>query len=258
MGQELGALRAASSLLPASAPPPAAQVDEAQALASELAAAFGRLVAHYRKPCGLSPEEARKLAASAPADYRQHILDKPPAEVDLCDLGWLAERDPALSLERWEEIKEAAGAEVRSGYRAGQALEGGPRCAWERARFLAVRAELTGAYRPRTAGEQHLVDQLAQWQVLLWQWQEMMTGYARVISKGLEVTRREGAGYDPPRQSAADGLEQAARTVERLHRLYLRTLRALQDQRRLGPPVVVRRAGQVNIGQQQVNVAGRP
>jgi hypothetical protein len=41
--------------------------------------------------------------------------------------------------------------------------------------------------------------------------------------------------------------------VERCHRLYLRTLGALQDLRRR-PPVVVRRAGQVNIGGQQVNV----
>jgi hypothetical protein len=43
--------------------------------------------------------------------------------------------------------------------------------------------------------------------------------------------------------------------VERLHRLYLRTLRALQDQRQLQPAVVVRRAGQVNVAQQQINVA---
>ena len=34
------------------------------------------------------------------------------------------------------------------------------------------------------------------------------------------------------------------------------TLRALQERRRLGAPVVVRRANQVNIAQQQVNVAG--
>jgi hypothetical protein len=37
--------------------------------------------------------------------------------------------------------------------------------------------------------------------------------------------------------------------------LYLRTLRALQEMRRL-PPVVVRAAGQVNIGQQQVTMTG--
>jgi hypothetical protein len=48
--------------------------------------------------------------------------------------------------------------------------------------------------------------------------------------------------------------------VERLHRLYLGTLQALQDQRRLQPPVVVRRAGQVNVAHQQIHVtaaAGR-
>jgi hypothetical protein len=42
--------------------------------------------------------------------------------------------------------------------------------------------------------------------------------------------------------------------VERCHRIYLRTLKALQDLRRR-TPVIVRRAAQVNIGQQQVNVA---
>jgi hypothetical protein len=46
--------------------------------------------------------------------------------------------------------------------------------------------------------------------------------------------------------------------VERCHRLYLRTLRALQDQQRLQPPVVVRRAGQVNVAHQQINVAASP
>jgi hypothetical protein len=46
--------------------------------------------------------------------------------------------------------------------------------------------------------------------------------------------------------------------VERLHRLWLRTLRALQDQRRLQPPVVVRRAGQVNLAYQKINVAASP
>jgi hypothetical protein len=49
------------------------------------------------------------------------------------------------------------------------------------------------------------------------------------------------------RLSDAEAMDHAAGMVERYHRLFLRTLRALQDQRRLGRPVVVRRAGQVNI-----------
>jgi hypothetical protein len=42
--------------------------------------------------------------------------------------------------------------------------------------------------------------------------------------------------------------------VDRFNRIFLRTLRALRDLRRQ-EPVVVRRAGQVNVGHQQINVA---
>jgi hypothetical protein len=38
--------------------------------------------------------------------------------------------------------------------------------------------------------------------------------------------------------------------------MFLRTLRALQELRRYAPTVVVQSAGQVNVGAQQVNVAG--
>src|SRR5262245_15959146 len=131
MRQDLELLGTASTLLPASPSRAAARVDEAQVLAAELAGAFGRLITTYRKPCGLSPEEARNLATNAPESYRLQILDKPPAEVEFSDLEWLAERDAAQSLERWDAMKEDARAEVRSGYRAAQALEGGRSSACE-------------------------------------------------------------------------------------------------------------------------------
>jgi hypothetical protein len=45
--------------------------------------------------------------------------------------------------------------------------------------------------------------------------------------------------------------------VERWHSIFLRTLKAFRDLRRFVPTVIVRNAGQVNVGQQQVNaVAG--
>ncbi len=44
--------------------------------------------------------------------------------------------------------------------------------------------------------------------------------------------------------------------ADRFNRLFLRTLRALRDLRRYAPSVTVQHAGQVNIGGQQVNVAG--
>jgi hypothetical protein len=56
------------------------------------------------------------------------------------------------------------------------------------------------------------------------------------------------------RLSEAEALERAAEKVERLHRLYLRTLKALQDQRRPRPPVAVRQAEQVNVGSLRISV----
>ena len=52
----------------------------------------------------------------------------------------------------------------------------------------------------------------------------------------------------------AEAIEQAA-MVDRFNRLFLRTLRQLRDLRRYAPAVTIQNAGQVNIGQQQVNVA---
>ena len=43
--------------------------------------------------------------------------------------------------------------------------------------------------------------------------------------------------------------------VDRWNRLFLRTLRQLRDLRRYTPPVVVRNVSQLNIAQQQMNVA---
>jgi hypothetical protein len=45
--------------------------------------------------------------------------------------------------------------------------------------------------------------------------------------------------------------------VDRFNRIFLRTLRALCDLRRNGPKVIVKRGGQLNVADQQVNVAGR-
>ena len=53
----------------------------------------------------------------------------------------------------------------------------------------------------------------------------------------------------------SEALEGAARKVELLHRLYLRTLKALQDLRRSCPSVAVRHTEQMIIGPVQIGVA---
>jgi hypothetical protein len=93
---------------------------------------------------------------------------------------------------------------------------------------------------------------------MLWTWQEALTAYQAIFNEGCRGTKRAGTPYESPRLSTAEALDRAAAMVERMHRLYLKTLKALQDQRRLSAPVIVRRAGQVNIGAQQINLSGRP
>jgi hypothetical protein len=244
-----------TSLPPAALPVPSQPdpADDTREVARELAAAFGQVVRSYREHYRLTPEEALARATDRPDAYLDGLLTCPPHELSWGDLDALAQRDPAQMLARWEEVKRAARDEVRTGDRAARALEGFDTCCWDRARFLGLRAELTEAVRPRSGVEQQLVDQLAQWQTLLWGWQETLTAYCMLAARGARRAIQQGQPFEPPRLSEDEALARAAGMVERLHRLYLRTLRALQDQRRC-PAVVVRHARQVNLGQQQVNV----
>ena len=203
---------------------------ESSMLARELARGFGEKVEEFRKYCNLSPQEARQYAAQNSPQSIDRILKSPPDELRWCDLDVLARKDPALVHERWETIKQAASDEIHSGYRAAQTVEdgGGP---LERARFLTVRAELMGDWQPRNATEQMLVDQLAQLQILSWRWLEAFTtwtNHARIAPR----KAKKGESYETMRVWESEALERAGRKVELLQRMYLRTLKALQDLRR--------------------------
>ena len=64
---------------------------------------------------------------------------------------------------------------------------------------------------------------------------------------------KEEAKWQPPRLSSSMAIDQAAGMLDRFNRMFMRTLRQLRDLRRY--TVVIQSADQVNIGQQQVNVA---
>jgi hypothetical protein len=201
----------------------------------ELAAAFAGTVSAFRG-------EGRA----------ERALGGPPDQLTWHDLDALARSDPDKARARWREVIEAARDELRGGRRAARVAGASGWSCWPRARFLALRAELADAWGPRNQLEQLLVDQLTQFQTLMERWQETLGAYAELSAQD----RRLAEGQGTPRLSDAEPMEHAAGMAERYHRLFLRSLRALQDQRRLGRPVVVRRAGQVNIAQQQVNVSG--
>jgi hypothetical protein len=108
---------------------------------------------------------------------------------------------------------------------------------WQRAVFLAIRAELADERHPRNCIERQLIDQLADARACISFWQERLSLYAEL---GVEDMR-----------------EQAAAMPNRFHRMIEQTLRPLCSLRKVPLGVVVQNAGQVNVGGQQLNVAGR-
>jgi hypothetical protein len=90
--------------------------------------------------------------------------------------GWEAQREQ-LARRRWLEVQQAARSEVRSGHRAAGPLEQHGLTCWQRARFLALRAELADAWQARDQMEQHLIDQMTQFQTLMERWQETLNAY---------------------------------------------------------------------------------
>lgn len=238
--------------------PPVAEMQQsadARPLAREMARELKEMVETYQAKWGLSREEAVAKATEPPLPaYVAHLVRTPPDQLSWWNLDTVAKHDPALAVRCWERIKQAARSELRSGHRAARAVDEYASTPWKRAEFLALRDELAQGWQPRGGIERQLIDQIAQAQVAYLFWLEVLT---RRASMGyLSAQRKEDGGRELPRVSEAEAADQAAAMVDRFNRIFLRTLRALRDLRRCPPPVLVQNAGQVNVGQQQVNVAG--
>ena len=250
------------SVLPATTEPFAAlEEGEAEALAARLALAYRRAVAFYVREYKLPLAEAHEKANGRWCDLRHALLETPSREFSWGDFEGLQEADASAALAKWQGIKEEAGAALRSGQVAADAVEsswnGTP---WERAQFGAIRGEFTRDWQPRGGIEQTLIDQMAQAYTLQLKWTARLVD--RSESEAANVAKQyDGARWQPPRLSQAEAIQEAAGMVDRWNRMFLRNLRALQNLRRLMPvPVIVNGVGgQVNIaaqGGQQVNVAG--
>ncbi|MGA2255555.1 MAG: hypothetical protein ABSG53_12900 [Thermoguttaceae bacterium] len=240
---------------PALLPQSGASLSEAGSLARELVKARNQLLDYYRKEYGCSgPEAIAKVDEFTSAANVERILAIPPDRTGWHDLEQLAVVDPELLARRWEEMKKEAFAELASGHRAAKAVESAENSCWRRAQFLAVRDDLVRDWRPRDGAERVLIDMMAQSMTLQMFWTERM-----VVMDALEwpdPPSKEMAKWQPPRLNETQGIELAAAMVDRWNRMFLRTLRQLRDLRRY--TVVIQSAEQVNIGQQQVNVAARP
>lgn len=228
------------ALSPAAPPAPS----EVVSLAQELALAHGRLVAQLRTQYGLTTADAAKRAEGMlDTDSIERHLSCPSDTMSWNTVDAVARHDPGRAVEVWEAIKAEAREELATGHRAARVVETGDANCMTRARFLAIRDELTRDWRPTTGQERILIDTLAQALTTQEHWHRRM-----MHLDTLENDADEPSEYKSPRMPTAAAIEQAANMVDRFNRIFMRALRQLRDLRRFTPQVVVKNAGQVNVG----------
>jgi hypothetical protein len=230
---------------------------EVEALAEGMARAQRRMIEYYRTTYGLKPEEALAKAAEPPGEWAlEQARERPPQEIGWFQLEEIARTDPEAATEVWGQIKETARDDLTSGQRAARAVQDyfneGP---WELAQFLAIREELSEQWQPQGGMEQLLIDTLAQAYTEQLRWIATGNNYLNRECNRSAVDEEKQQKWMPPRVTEAEAIENAMAMAERWNRVFLRTLRSLRDLRRYAPTVMIQSAGQVNIGQHQVNLS---
>jgi hypothetical protein len=228
---------------------PPLQADEGRFLAEEMMTAYREVLKGYQ---ALHPDKV----LPEPADTDK-TRNGQPDQVSWFDLERLARVDPALARTRWQEIKQAASDELRSGHRAARALEIEGDALWQRARFLALRDALHEQFQPRDPSEAMLIDHLAQYETMRLQWVEVLNLRERRMGVPARQPVDESKHYlSPPCVSDVKAVDHAMMMVVRLGRLIAMTHRSLYLMRRK-PALYVGRARQVNLGERQINIEGR-
>lgn len=230
---------------------------DTSALAHRLALAYREMAAFYRDQMHLHAAEADRRATD-PGDLGERharMLSEAPDQASWIGLQQLEAWQAGAAMEVWQHLKATARDQLTTGAYAAEpfAALAGP---WDRARFVTLVEAFTDEWQPAGGIERALVQMLAQ-QFTEWQfWLGML--HTRQMLESAR-TNRDNGRWEAPRLTDAAAMDQAAAMADRFNRLYLRTLRALRDYRRYAlPAVVVQNAGQVNVGQQQVNVAATP
>jgi len=223
-------------------------------LAREMATAYQDYVQFYRERMGKTTAEALALAADPANDQYFELIQKTePEQISWLTINAVAARDPALAREGWLRLVDAARDELASGHRAARAIEGYLHSPWDRARFLVLRESYAKEWQPTNGVEWMLIDMLAQAFTAYEVAMKLVITYTTMEASLNDFHIEQHNKYETPRLTSAETLAREEQTLERCQRMILRVQRALRDQRRYAP-VIVQHAGQVNVGQQQVNI----
>lgn len=229
------------------------QVAEARNLGRELARVYKRTVESFQQLSCLSPEEAIERVDELLSGVSvEDVLHLDPEEISWLDLDSLAGAGESIQI--WEQIKAEARDELSVGGTVAKVVEGHNAKPWERAQFFALRQGMIDEWRPRGGMELALIDTLASslymYRFWLNQHVERATTRAEIQKNDLKVRGKRRPALSWEEENTA----RAAEMADRFHRMAMRSLRALRDLRRYAPTVSIQSAGQVNIGEKQVNL----
>ena len=230
---------------------------EALTLVQEMAHAFIGSIEYYKADYGgLHPhDEAVKKNLSMNEWRRDYVKGLPPEKVGWSHLSAVGEADLRDALALWARIRETADDELESGNRA-SAVAGNRTEPYALAQFLAIRDSFADHWQPNGGIEAAMIDMMTISFSLQLYWTTIAHQRSVEIhdKQAKEIIKFETKGWKSPYQGEADAIDQANRLADSYNRQFLRVLRQLRDLRRYAPVIIQNNGGQVNIGEQQVNV----
>jgi hypothetical protein len=229
------------------------QPAEVQVIAAQMAKNLHDEFESYIRLFHLGPEEALAKARAQCPGAAEEAARTSPEWVSWLDLRTLLQQDPGAALQKWQDVKEGAREEIRGGVLAAEAVAAVGGSPQGLAQFLALREELITAWQPRNGMEAMLIDQLAQLQCVRQSWFAELSNRRALSNAG---SRR--APDEPVRLEDAQAIDQAMTWIARLQDMQMRVIGMLRGLRRGSSRVVIQRARQVNVGEQQINVTAGP
>ena len=230
---------------------------ESLTIVQEMTRAFVGAVEFYKADWGGAKphDEAVKSALSMNEWRQKYVEGLEPEKVDWTHLAAVAELSLEDSLSLWARIREAADDELESGRRAAK-VTGDNTQPYALAQFYAIRDSFADQWQPNGGIESAMIDMMTIAFSLQMYWSTIAHQRAVQIhnkqEKDLNVW--ENKGWKSPYQYEAAAVEQAHKLADSYNRQFLRVLRQLRDLRRYSPVIIQNNGGQVNIGEQQVNM----
>ena len=247
---------------------------EHKSVLREMHRAVVRHVVFYTKPegGGLSMEEAiakatRIMEGPEAENFYRSLTSRSMSGITWLEIDRFFRYNPASAQQLWEDMKEQADLDFKSGHFAAQIFERTEwqQSPWKRAHFIAVRDSFIEQFKPQGGIDYSMIDMLAVTFTLWMHWTEVhmyrCTTEARVgpSKKEREYMEKYEGVWTPPRVGEQEAIDHAAQMADRWRRAYQATLRQLRDWRRYNVPVTINNPRQVNIasdGGQQINVEG--